>query len=550
MNLNVKWVSSLEKIFVDDQRSFEDVTHGSALRGEKYHMQLAVNAEGVVPDNELRIEIDSPLNDILTVYTVRSVPVLLPAGLSEDPDFLRKSPGLFPDVLEKFNGRLTIAPSQWRSMFFELDIPENFSAGLYSLKVSFYNVLSNELLAEKTVTLDIVDAVLPKQDLIYTCWFHNDSLCTYYDVPVFSDEHWKIAENYIANAAKYGVNMLLTPIFTPPLDTEIGKERLTVQLIGIKYRDGKYEFDFSNLSRYIKMALSNGIEYFEIAHLFTQWGAKAAPKIIVEEEGKEIVKFGWHTSGTSKEYMDFLYQFIPELKAFLSELSLLDKCYFHISDEPNMDYLENYTSVCNAIKPLLSDCNVIDALSDYEFYSLGLIKNPIPTNIFIEEFIEKGVEHRWTYYCCGELDKVSNRMIAMPSYRTRVLGLQLYKLKIEGFLQWGFNFWFNRLSRKLVNPYICTDCEDYFPAGDGFVVYPGVGGTPVPSLRELIFFDALQDMRALKLLEGLIGYEKTVELLEKDVEMPLTFKEYPRNNSYILNTRESVNMKIKECITK
>ncbi len=550
MNLNVKWVSSLEKIFVDDQRKFKDVTCGSALLGEKYHMQLAVNAEGVVPDNELRIEISSPLNDIITAYTVRSVPVLLPAGLSDDPDFLRKSAGLFPDVLEKFNGRLTIAPSQWRSMFFEVDIPDDFSAGLYSVKVSFYNVLSNELLAEKTFTLDIIDAALPKQELIYTCWFHNDSLCTYYNVPVFSDEHWKIAENYIANAAKYGVNMLLTPIFTPPLDTEIGKERLTVQLINIKYCDGKYEFDFSNLLRYIKIALSNGIEYFEIAHLFTQWGAKAAPKIVVEENGKEKIKFGWHTLGTSKEYIDFLYQFIPKLKAFLSELNLLDKCYFHISDEPNMDYLESYTAVCNAIKPLLSECNVIDALSDYEFYRLGLIQNPIPTNIFVEEFIEKGVKHRWTYYCCGELEKVSNRMIAMPSYRTRVLGLQLYKFKIEGFLHWGFNFWFNRLSRKLVNPYICTDCEDYFPAGDGFVVYPGVGGVPVPALRELVFFDALQDMRALKLLESLMGYEKTVELLEKDLETPLTFKEYPRNNSYILNTREAVNMKIKEHITK
>ena len=68
--------------------------------------------------------------------------------------------------------------------------------------------------------------------------------------------------------------MLLTPIFTPPLDTAVGGERTTVQLIDIvQDADGSYKFDWSRLKRWCDLCLRNGIKYLEIPHLFTQWGA-------------------------------------------------------------------------------------------------------------------------------------------------------------------------------------------------------------------------------------------------------------------------------------
>lgn len=220
------------------------------------------------------------------------------------------------------------------------------------------------------------------------------------------------------------------------------------------------------------------------------------------------------------EYKDFLFAFIPKLKEFLTSKNLLDKCYFHISDEPKLENIDNYSAVYKMVEPLLSDCNIIDALSDYEFYKSGIIKNPIPSNDFAEQFFENGVEAHWTYYCCLQQDKVSNRMIAMPSYRTRILGLQLFKYKADGFLQWGYNYWYNRLSRKLINPFFCTDSEEAFPAGDPFIVYPGEDGTPLSSIRELVFFDGLQDMRALQLLSSLSSFEETVNWLDGSADSP------------------------------
>ncbi|UJF15626.1 hypothetical protein LZ578_11830 [Jeotgalibaca sp. MA1X17-3] len=75
---------------------------------------------------------------------------------------------------------------------------------------------------------------LPPQKLIHTEWFHTDGMISYYGVEVFSEDYWEWVEKYLVMAVEHGVNMILTPIVTPPLDTEIGGERPTVQLVGIK----------------------------------------------------------------------------------------------------------------------------------------------------------------------------------------------------------------------------------------------------------------------------------------------------------------------------
>lgn len=104
----------------------------------------------------------------------------------------------------------------------------------------------------------------------------------------------------------------------------------------------------------------------------------------------------------------------------------------------------------------LDETKVIDALSSYNYYEKGIVSKPIVTTDHMEPFLEHGVERLWTYYCADNDAYVSNRLFAMPSYRNRILGYQLYKYNIEGFLQWGFNFWFTEHATKVIDPYIET----------------------------------------------------------------------------------------------
>ena len=136
----------------------------------------------------------------------------------------------------------------------------------------------------------------------------------------------------------------------------------------------------------------------------------------------------------------------------------------------------------------------------------------------------------------------------MPSVRNRILGYQMYKYSVKGFLHWGYNFYFSQYSRKPIDPYKVTDAGKAFASGDSFVVYPGDNFTPLNSLRLNVFYDGLQDMMALQLLEIKIGKESVVKLMEDSTDKPITFSEYPHSNSWLLENREKINQKIKKYI--
>ena len=344
---------------------------------------------------------------------------------------------------------------------------------------------------------------------------------------MFSEAHWEIIEQFVKTAADHGINMILTPIFTPPLDTEVGGERPTVQLVDVEKSGSTYSFGFDKLKRWIDMCRANGIEYFEFSHLFTQWGAKHAPKIVAKENGELKRIFGWDTDATSEEYKNFMDQFLPELVRFIEDNGLKEFSYFHVSDEPRLDDLESYKSASEIIKKHLEGFLIIDALSNYEFYEKGLVANPIPASNHIEPFLENKVPNLWTYYCCSQYKEVANRFFNMPSARNRILGIQLYKFDIVGFLQWGYNFWYSQYSRYPIDPFRVTDAGHAFPSGDAFAVYPGEDGQPLESLRLEVFYEALQDLRALKLLEELIGRDAVMKMLEEDVAEPIALSAIP-----------------------
>lgn len=538
----LKTISSLEKCFLDESiESKAEYKKASVLKNEMFHFCIAYcNEKNRVFAN---LKVESEISSYINVSRIESVPVRFAADPNfRDEFYLRDNPGLYPDLLQPLeaDNRL-IVYTQLKALMVEVNVCAEIQAGKYPIRFIFE---TEKGAYETEFELEIINAELPEQSLIYTQWFYCDSIKDYYETAMFDDRHFEIIEKFVKTAVKYGVNMLLTPIFTPPLDTEVGSERETVQLVGVKYENGSYYFDFSLLNRWIDMCDRLGIKYLEISHFFTQWGAKAAPKVMAEVNGEYKRIFGWDTAADSDEYSVFLKQFIPELIEFLKSKNRADKrCYFHISDEPDDTVFESYIKARNIIAPLLNGYPIIDALSNYEFYSADAVTSPICSTYFIENFLRKKVKNLWAYNCM-EGAGISNRFISMPSQRNRIIGIQLYKYDIKGYLHWGYNFYYNQFSKSFVNPFICTDGEYFTPAGDAFSVYPGRNGEPWRSLRLLTFFDALQDMRAFELCEKMFGREYVLNILERE-KIKITFKDYPHNANYILETREIINSAIK-----
>ncbi|ASS66143.1 MULTISPECIES: DUF4091 domain-containing protein [unclassified Paenibacillus] len=538
-------LSSLSKVFCDEELHDKPFRKASALLGETYSFQVAFRSENQV--KALRIRIESALCEHITIRSVGLVPSELPCFEDADENVLRTTPGLYPDPLyPDEGGRIKAFPQQWRSVWVAVGIPETLHPGQYGIRVTFENE-SDDLLGEETFSLAVIPATLPKQRLIHSEWLHADCISTYYGCPVFSEEHWRRLGQFIETAAAHGINMMLTPLFTPPLDTEVGGERPTVQLVDVVRKGMEYRFRFDRLKRWVDLCTDKGIEYLEFSHLFTQWGAKHAPKIVAFDNGEERRIFGWDTDASGEEYRHFIKQLLPELVRFLKENDLERRSYFHISDEPYEEHLDQYKTVSGMIHEHLHEFPCIDALSDYSFYDKGLVKIPIAANDHLSPFIENGVDPLWTYYCVSQRQKVSNRFFHMPSSRNRIIGIQIYKFGIAGFLHWGYNFWYAQYSKKSIDPFKVTDADGNFPSGDPFLVYPGEQG-PIESIRLEVFYEALQDLRALQLLESRLGKEKVIELLEEGLAEPITFSQYPVSSEWLLAIREKINQEIATAI--
>ena len=545
MNVRLLLLSSLEKTFPDEEpRAFDGKIEGFLNETVSFQAAWRVLDDDFTRDI-IRLCVESDVS--VRIRHVCFVPVLYPAPADADTDFLRKTPGLYPDALtEVTNERFHVWGNRWESAWLDIEPDESVPAGVYPIRVILESPDGTEL-ASANAEYRKIGLSLPKQTLIRTQWFHNDALCDAYQTEMFSEKYWRAAENFIRTAAKRGINCLLTPIHTPPLDTAVGGERKTCQLVDIEKNGDEYAFGFEKLRRWVKIARDAGIEWFEMAHLFTQWGAAHAPKIVAKENGVEKRIFGWDTEATGNEYVGFLKQYLPALKEELSALGISERTIFHVSDEPNARSLDSYRAAKSVVEPFLEGFAVVDALSDVEFYRQGIIRHPVPSNDHIREFLNERIPWLWTYYCCGQYKNVSNSFIAMPSARTRVIGAQMYKYDIAGFLQWGYNFYNSQFSEYPVNPFLTTDGDGFTPAGDCFIVYPGPNETPIESIRLMVMDEAMNDIRALRLLESLKGREFALKLIDEGIE-PLEFDRYPASPNYLLNLRKRVNAEIEKAL--
>ena len=543
--------SALEKFIPGvDVTSFRECKSLFAARGETVAFQFAVyNDEN---PGFVKVSVDGAGLDV-SVRTVELIPANY-TGLRIGGDVLTEEPGLFSDLLSPLpeNQSVRLTFQNWKIFYLKCVVPAEAAPGKYKISVSLDGAPYPECPAQwegiipliKTVTFDFEVEVdpwsLPEQTMHRLEWLHCDCLAAYYKVAAWSEEHWKIVENFAANAIDHGVDVLFTPLWTPPLDTGIGLERPDCQLLDISYDGGtdKYFFNFSRLERFIEMGKRLNFRAFSMSHIFTQWGAAKTPKIMVRnmDNGKLERMFGWDVDADSDKYFNFLSQLLPQLLPVLRKCG--KKCFFSLSDEPGSEHLEHYRKLVMFVRPLLEEFDTIEAMSHIDFYEQDLVRHPIASLTSIEKF--RGiVPELYGYYCVSQ-PNCTNRFFKMPLARTRIFGVLSYVYDLKFFLQWGYNFYFTQYSIRLADPFKESDADFAFPAGDAFLVYPGSDGKAWDSLRGEAFYDGLQDRRMLELLEEKIGRDAVLKLIHQGLDKELTMTDFPAGNLWLTELRERV----------
>lgn len=524
-NIYGKIVDSMQKVFPAAEPTGEEYGK-TILQNERLNFQLAYKNDTATTIALAGINVEGELAPFVTIRSAELVPAQYFPQFN-DTYVISQLPGLYPDVLKPLGAAGVVLPAwQWKAFYVSAENPQGFAAGVYTLTFVLRSQGGEEL-SRLDYKIEVLPISARETDLKITNWMHYDGIASKHGVKLFDDEFYLVFAGYLREYVRAGNNMLLTPLFTPPLDTEIGGERRTAQLIGVKLTaNGGYEFDFKPLEKFGEFAFAHGVKYLEFSHLFTQWGGKCCPKIMAEtENGEEKKIFGWESDSLGEEYAAFLNAFLPRLVSFLKREHIEKISYFHLTDEPAKRHLPVYAKCRERVKKHLKTLPVFDALSDFEFYEKGLVDIPVPELDKSAPFFAAGVKEMFVYYCTP-FAKYPNRSMNMPLLRVRVLGALLYLCGAQGFLHWGFNFYNTQNSLAEIDPCADTSAGHCFFSGDQFIVYPYRGGA-AGSLRAEAIAAGFYDYRALKTLERRAGRDHVLRLLnEAGVK---SFTEYPHS---------------------
>lgn len=536
-------VDCLEKVYPDQTpRPWQEPAEVSVLLGEPASFQVAYHPPfepGLAPNVELRAILEGDLAEAATISTVELVPVEVPCFPGHDAGYDRTTPGLYPDLLRPcVEGRLRPVAGQWRALWCDVVVTDPALAGRHQVRLALE--ADGVRIATFEVRVEVFAIEAPRSQVVMSHWLHADALAEHYGVGVFSQRHWELIEAFMASAARMGVTSLLTPVWSPPLDTAPGRYRTPIQLVQVAATSDGYHFGFDRLHRWLDCLERVGIPGVEVAHLFTQWGAKACPAVYVETGGTVERRFGWDRPSTDPGYREFLEALLPELLAILEARIGRDRVTFHISDEPGAEALDDYTAAKAQVADLLDGWTVIDALSDHEFYTRGVVAVPVVATDAVAPFLADPPPRWWVYYCLGQHVGVANRFIALPSARSRVLGHQLFAAGVDGFLHWGFNFYYSMYAARLIDPFADTCADGHFPGGDAFVVYPGEDGRPLESLRYKTLTQLSWDLRAMELLAQRTSREAVLDLIDPD--RTLSFEVVSCDPARLLRARAAINV--------
>ncbi|MEW6750673.1 MAG: DUF4091 domain-containing protein [Candidatus Latescibacterota bacterium] len=499
-----------------------------AALDERVSFQVAVRQEEGDPQ-EVRVEVRAPEGRRARVRRVGYVPVRhhnTPA-LADDTDGLGMIPGYVPDAL--FDEDRVLLPGGETHAFW-ITLAPGLDARPGSLDAEVRVIPEKTPAQAHGVRLDVADVrIQPRRDFAVTQWFYNDALLDYYRCTAFDERYWQVLPAYFRDMVEHGQDTVYTPVFTPPLD---GVKRPS-QLLRVHRRgSGRYSFDWRDVERYVTLAKRCGLRHFEWTHLFTQWGVKHALRIYEGQGVDEKLLWKPETGATSGTYRTFLEQFLPHLQRFLVSHRLMRHSFFHVSDEPHGDeHRENYQAARALLAELAPWMRTMDALTDITYGRKRLTDMPIPSIRTALDFVAEDIPC-WCYYCCGPRGRFVQRLLDTPLPKIRMNGWLFYRWPFQGFLHWGYNYWYRSQTRELIDVFAEQDGLRWpgWAYGDTCLVYPGPDG-PIDSLRWEVFGDSLQDYALLQAA----GVPRDGKLLA-----PLaSFEDFPRSEDWIRRARRA-----------
>jgi hypothetical protein len=161
----------------------------------------------------------------------------------------------------------------------------------------------------------------------------------------------------------------------------------------------------------------------------------------------------------------------------------------HISDEPTAAQSQCYKDVVKLVKSVYPEIRIMEATNDRDSLIGGVdvwcpLINDFQENESFFREREKNKEQVLVYTCLIPGGKWLNRLLDQEKLRMVYFGWGAYRYKTSGFLHWALNQYhgdpYTYSVLRHTSP--AAGPENFLPAGDTHIVYPGADG-PLSSIR-------------------------------------------------------------------
>ncbi|XCB30122.1 exo-alpha-sialidase [Arcanobacterium hippocoleae] len=388
-----------------------------------------------------------------TISTVNSNQQTWPAEQSQTTDPLRKQA---PNVTAHKNQPI------WFVAHTAKDIPAGIVNQTITLK------LNGEVIGEYPVRTTIRDVTLvSKENRPFTLdlWWHPDAIADYYGVNVWSDEHFELMKPYLAELAGAGQSVSNVIISQDPWLLEDGKPQTYSHYeSAVKWRyDGSdYSFDWDIFDKLVQAQIDAGIT--GPIHL---WGMMTFrdPQRLTYFDIKQNKMVTKKVELGNADYEKAWGQFLKAAQQHLQEKGWFNQAALAF-DERAPELMNKMKATVSKVAP---DWNgkiayATDKATAQMDVSLIAYNHDIWNNVTDGMIQERRDNGKLTLLYTWAKPLKPNTITASPLISSRVLGWDVARRNLDGYLRWTFNSWPQDVFAHPAYKYA---------QGDEYIVYPG-----------------------------------------------------------------------------
>jgi hypothetical protein len=494
-DIQIWTVDPLIKVFRDaTSAGAKDASRVEVARGETATIQVVVRSDTALSDVKTVL---APLvrrsgREILTPRLPRFVGYVPVDRPTQKPsaDQLRKPPCDYPDPLLE-DVTMDVAAGQAQPVWLTVPIRPETEPGLYRGTLFINGKADGKPFTRKQkVSIRVYGASVGKSRLWVTDWFAMHALHLKTSPQPKTDAYYALLRKYARNMAEHRHNVALI--------SAIGLAQFSIGT------DGKLAVDFSEFDKWVDIFREEGvigrIEGGHIGGRKAGWESEFVVSVHRVEDGKLVSE----TADPAGVEADAFYKwYFPTLVSHLIEKGWLDIYLQHLADEPIAPNKASYEAMAKLVRTYAPELKTVEACHTKDL--VGSIDVWVPQlNYLGNDFAhyqerQRAGDEVWFYTCVFPQGEYANRFIEQPLIRTRLLHWINYRYGVTGYLHWGYNQWtqdspFTHTTRAHGGP-------PYLPAGDPWIVYPGVDG-PLDSIRFEAMRDGIADYELLMVLAG------------------------------------------------